>query len=147
MTGYRINGLEMAILTLVMIALAGGFMLTMMGGVTADVAQVQVASAPSWVQGQAIIRPGLAINGHAHKHADQALDAWRIYGLLLAGNCVASTVYCGPSDIERLYLCTDPVSGLIGGLFVFGDEIMTGYGSREAYWKNKVRGSEWEVCK
>ena len=88
---------------------------------------------------------GMTVKPHAGKHSDQVLDAWKIYTLLLEGQCVASAVFCGPSDIERLYLCVDP-TGRIGGLIVFGDEILTGYQANQNYWAMKVGKPEWQVC-
>lgn len=98
------------------------------------------------IEGQIIIAEGLKIREHAAKHNDETLNAWIIYGQLLAGKCAASTVFCGGSEIEKLYLCIDPVSGLVGGLLVFGDEIMTGYGSHATYWERVVERDNWEIC-
>lgn len=97
--------------------------------------------------GEHIVVPGgMTVRSHASKHSDQVLDAWKIYTLLLEGQCVASAVFCGPSDIEKLYLCIDP-AGRIGGLVVFGNEILTGYQAKQDYWSRKVDGPEWEVCR
>jgi len=121
----------------------------------ADVASIPRLSRPAAQEVSAIewtglgehvsIPGGMIVKPHANKHNDQVLDAWRIYTLLLEGQCVASAVFCGPSDIERLYLCVDP-TGRIGGLVVFGDEILTGYQAKQGYWLRKVNKSEWEVC-
>lgn len=88
---------------------------------------------------------GMTVKTHASKHNDQVLDAWKIYALLLEGQCVASAVFCGPSDIERLYLCVDP-TGRIGGLIVFGEDILTGYQANQDYWTRKIGKPEWEIC-
>ena len=88
---------------------------------------------------------GMTVKPHANKHNDQILDAWKIYAYLLEGSCVASAVFCGPSDIERLYLCVDPM-GRIGGLIVFGEDILTGYQGNQDYWAKKIDGPYWEVC-
>ena len=108
----------------------------------------QETSAIEWTGlGEHISIPGgIAIRRHAGKHGDQVLDAWKIYTLLLEGQCVASAVFCGPSDIEKLYLCVDP-TGRIGGLIVFGEEILTGYQANQNYWTRKVGKPEWEVCR
>lgn len=96
--------------------------------------------------GERILIPsGMTVKPHADKHNDQVLDAWKIYTLLLEGQCVASAVFCGASDIERLYLCVDP-TGRIGGLIVFGEEILTGYQGSQDYWAKKVNRPYWEVC-
>lgn len=92
------------------------------------------------------ISSGMVVKPHASKHGDQVLDAWKIYMLLLEGQCVASAVFCGPSDIEKLYLCVDP-TGRIGGLVVFGNEVLTGYQAKQDYWARKVSKPEWEVCR
>ena len=86
----------------------------------------------------------LVINEHAAKHAGQQLDAWKIYAMYLEGQCVATAVFCGPSDIEKLYLCMDP-TGRIGGLYQFGEEI-TGHQGSLGYWARKVKGSQWGAC-
>lgn len=91
------------------------------------------------------IQPGLAVRQHANKHKDQVLDAWTIYAFLMEGRCVASAVFCGASDIEKLYLCVDP-AGRIGGLIVFGEEILTGYQANQDYWAMKVGKPEWVIC-
>jgi len=108
---------------------------------------VQEITAIEWTGlGESVtVPPGLAVRQHANKHKDQVLDAWKIYTLLLEGQCVASAVFCGPSDIEKLYLCVDP-TGRIGGLVVFGDEVLTGYQGNQDYWANKVSKPEWQVC-
>lgn len=89
---------------------------------------------------------GMIVKPHANKHSDQVLDAWKIYTLLLEGQCAASAVFCGPSEIEKLYLCIDP-TGRIGGLIVFGNEVLTGYQAKQDYWARKVSRPEWEVCR
>jgi len=119
-----------------------GIILSSLGGSGQVVVQVQQKTHLD-LSGQVAIRSGLKINSHAAKHDSEVLDAWKIYAMLLEGQCVASTVLCGGSEIEKLYLCRDP-SGLIGGLFVIGDEISTGYGARLSYWEGKL--GRWEIC-
>ena len=127
--------------------------LMLLGGGLGEVSQAQVqavrqsVSSTVWaIEGQVTIEAGLRIREHAVKHQGQALDAWKIYAQLLAGKCVASTMLCGGSEIEKLYLCVDPASGLVGGLLVLGDEILTGYGSRAGYWESVVERDKWEAC-
>jgi len=144
-------GVTMAMIGLVVVALLAGTMLlgAGLGGEVPRVPAVQHVSVPAieWTGlGEHIAMPrGMTVKEHANKHRDQMLDAWKIYTYLLEGRCVASAVFCGPSDIEKLYLCVDP-TGRIGGLIVFGDEILTGYQASQDYWTKKVSKPEWEVC-
>lgn len=110
------------------------------GGGTIAAARQQQVTAPGWLSGRQVTIPdGLSITSHAKKHVGEELDAWQIYALLLQGQCVASARYCR-SDGTELYLCVDPVTGLMGGLMVLDDVILTGYGSGARYWGGKVRG-------
>lgn len=113
----------------------------------AQVTQVKVEqSVPHWLDGsQTGLREGLRINEHAAKHQAQQLNAWRLRQLLSQGQCVASRKWCGAGEKE-LYICADPVSGLIGGLLVVGDQIVSGYAGSTGYWQGKVAGSEWGRC-
>ena len=89
--------------------------------------------------------PDLTINSHAAKHGTQAAE---IYALVLAGKCVASTTYCGGSEIEKLHVCTDPITGLVGAVIQFGDEIRTGfYEGNVGYWERVIERDNWEVCR
>lgn len=140
-------------IALVMVALLVALTLLRsgMGGVLRSRVQAAVWQPPipaiEWTGlGERISIPGgMTVKPHADKHNDQVLDAWKIYTYLLEGNCVASAVFCGASDIERLYLCVDP-TGRIGGLIVFGEEILTGYQGSQDYWAKKVNRPYWEVC-
>lgn len=142
----------LAILALVVIVPL--VVLMLLGGGLSEVSRVQIraqagaAPAIEWTGlGEYVSIPGgMNVKGHASKHDGQVLDAWKIYTLLLEGQCVASAVFCGPSDIEKLYLCVDP-TGRIGGLVVFGNEILTGYQANQRYWTRKVNKPEWEVCR
>ena len=108
-------------------------------------------------------------NDHCKKHltgADKAdLNAWEIYKMLKQGQCATVSRYCrvherrGP---EMLWLCEDPVTGIIGGLFVVleAGEIYSGYGFSDAscmrkygldnfeYWTNLVfnKKRRWGPC-
>ena len=153
----KIRSLEAMVLILVMALLAGSAALVLLGSVQTETATtvtvwqsqpvVQEATAIEWTGlGENITVPaGLIINGHATKHTGQVLDAWKIYTYLLEGQCVASAVFCGPSDIEKLYLCVDP-TGRIGGIVRFGDEIRSGWQGNQDYWAKKVSKPEWEAC-
>lgn len=97
-------------------------------------------SAPHWLPARPVSIPDdLVITAHAKKHLGEQLDAWKIYDLILEGRCTAAGKYCSPRGVT-LYLCTDPVSGITGGLFVVGNAITSGYGSE--YWGDLVRGDD-----
>lgn len=122
------------VVMLALMGLAGTETVTITSGVSETV--------PHWLgNGQARVAENLRVAVHAKKHESQVLDAWKIYTLLLEGKCVASAVFCDPSG-KKLYLCVDPVSGLIGGMIVEAGEIATGYGAHASYWSSKVRGSD-----
>lgn len=87
----------------------------------------------------------LTIRPHAAKHNG---EAERIYNLLLAGKCATTMKYCGGSEIENMYVCVDPVTGAVGAILQFGDEIMTGYFESDGsgYWIKRAVSENWEVC-
>jgi len=113
---------------------------------------IQVATAPRVVAPDVIdwappgsleIPDDLNISGHAEKHAGQLLDAELIYARLLEGRCAAVARYCdGP---RQLYICQDVETGLVGGMFVTGDLVITGYGARVRYWSDVVSDG-WRNC-
>jgi len=149
--GGAFCGAMMFALALMVVAVG---MLFLVGGdglkvTSVAVPAVQRASVPAieWtgLGEHVVVPPGMAVREHANKHEGQVLDAWKIYTLLLEGQCVASAVFCGPSDIEKLYLCVD-LTGRIGGLIVFGGEILTGYQASQDDWAKKVDKPQWEVC-
>lgn len=111
---------------------------------TSTVAFVQAEK--GWIEGQnSLIREDLVIQSHATKHGTQT---WDIYRMLLEGRCAASMTYCGASDIEKLHICVDPVTGAIGAVLQFGDDITTGfYEGNVGYWKRRVRQEHWGVCR
>ena len=135
------------LMVLVLVGVVGVALMGMEGQMPVPAVHRVSAPAMEWTGSgeNVMVPPGMTIKWHANKHNGQVLDAWKIYGLLLEGQCVASAVFCGPSDIEKLYLCMDP-GGSIGGLIVFGDEILTGYQADQDYWARKVDKPEWEVC-
>lgn len=144
------NTLNMLVLLAVVASAAGVFLAwtpAMKGAVIPVRVGQQPAAAIEWTEaGKYIAIPSdLVIAEHAAKHFDQHLDAWRIYAMLLEGQCVATAVFCGGSEVDRLYLCQDP-SGRIGGLIVLADEILTGYEGKLRYWENVVERDRWEVC-
>ena len=119
-----------------------------LGGGTITVARQQqaAAAAPEWLEGQrAVISPGLRIASHAEKHGT---EAWNIYAMLLSGKCADSMTFCGGSEIEKMHVCIDPVTGITGAILQFGDEIMTGYftPTDPGYWQRRVARENWEVC-
>lgn len=107
---------------------------------------------PDWLEGsQATIRDNLIIGRHPEKHRDEAINAWMLYDLLLANQCVASRSYCG--DVDRrgnsteLHLCVEPVTGIVSALLVSGDMIFSAYGATWEYWHDKlVNGDQWGPC-
>jgi len=153
MSGSRSVPSSFMMIALVIVALLVALTLLQsgMGEVPRSQMQLAVRRSPApaieWTGlGERVSIPGgMTVKPHANKHNNQVLDAWKIYTYLLEGNCVASAVFCGASAIERLYLCVDP-TGRIGGLIVFGDEILTGYQGSQNYWTKKVDRPYWEVC-
>ena len=134
----------MALVMMLLVGLAALTLLAQVGnsGLTFAASRAEPVTVPGWLDGrQAAIEPGLVVSPHAAKHAAEALDAPRIYAMLIEGKCTAAAQYCN-SDGKRLYLCFDPVSGLLGGLFIQNGMIETGYGSRPSYWAAKVRGAD-----
>ena len=84
------------------------------------------------------------VSDHAVKHVGERLDAWRIADLIKSKTCTTVRYYC--NGRRELYLCEDPNTGLVGGLLVASDVIITGYGARAKYWQNKVESGEWKPC-
>jgi len=135
----------MVLMGLVGLMLLGPALESGRGG-TISIASPQQAVSTEWLEGQnAEIARGLTINSHAEKHGT---DAWEIYKMLLAGRCAASVTFCGGSEIEKMHICIDPVTGVAGAIIQFGDEIMTGYftPADPGYWKRRVARESWEVC-
>ncbi len=94
---------------------------------------------------RAEIQAGLTIRDHAAKHNG---ETERIYQALLAGKCAGSMTWCGGSDLEKLHICVDPMTGAVGAVIQFGMEITTGYyEQRDGYWLRRVEKEGWEVCK
>lgn len=117
-----------------------------------DVAQdvAQAVQVPHWLANRPTypsIPAGIPITAHAEGHQGQALDAWKLYDLLLEGKCVASGVWCGATRTEQLYLCIDPVTGLIGGLFRDENGIWNGFAGSIRYWEKQVHSNNWEDCR
>lgn len=121
----------------------------------ADTAAVAWTSQPAMYQASKVtidwLRPdqvhvpsGLAISAHATKHNG---EAEQIYALLLQGQCAAVAKFCGGSNIERMYICVDPVTGIVGAMLQFGDEITTGYfSSNSNYWPGRIARENWKSC-
>lgn len=87
------------------------------------------------------------LSPHCAKHASEALSPARIQRMLASGECVEARRYCDAERGLELYLCTDPRTGLVGGLILAGDVVVTGYGARAAYWQGKIgAGRQWGPC-
>lgn len=137
-----------------MIVLAGWFAFQQIVSVGAVVpASGQAVVVPDYLAGHQARPPeGLPVSSHAVKHDGQAMTAETLYRQLLAGQCTASRRFCNGQ--RELYLCADPVTGLVGGLIIeAGEIIVTGYGTRASYWGNKVGDgpvgslvSRWGEC-
>ena len=98
----------------------------------------------------AAARPGarsgrVAISAHAAEHNG---EAERLYWLLVQDQCVVAAKFCGGSEVEKLYTCVDPITGIVGAILQFGDQITTGYFERDGsgYWVKRVARENWEVC-
>jgi len=102
---------------------------------------------------------------HAFDHRGQELDAEKVYKLLLEGKCAVSSRWCGKDKYgsKEMYLCDDPVSGLIGVLIVYLEgsrtmkgrpAIYTGYGTtpekihklRNKVWIEEDAGEQFGPC-
>ena len=123
-------------------------LLTSMVQANITLTQVAAVETPDWLAGkQARIPSGLTIVEHTEKHKAAQLNAWKMYSMLLEGQCAASTRFCGGSDIEFLYICLDPVTGVIAGLLQFGDEIRSAFGYDDSnYWQERIRKGRWTEC-
>ena len=146
MSGNRsaLSSIVVVMVLVMTVLLAALMLLTQTGNssVALTVSRAEAAVVPNWLDGrQATIEPGLIVSPHAAKHAAEALDARRIYDMLLQGKCAAAARFCD-SNGKQLYLCFDPVTGLLGGLFVQDGIIDSGWGSRASYWAGKVRGTD-----
>ena len=132
----------------VMFLLAGAMTLAVLGLVgSAEPATVSVTgkAVTFWLEGQDVqVSNELTLSEHSEKHGTQARD---LYILMLTGKCAASMTYCGGSTIEKLHVCVDPVTGLVGAVLQFGDEITTGFIEANAgYWERRIARENWEVC-
>lgn len=127
-------------LTLLGPALSGGG-----GGRPITVAQpktVNAVVAPHWLPTERVVLPAdWRVSVHATKHEGEALDAEKIYALLLEGKCAGEAQYCNNKG-KQLILCFDPVTGLLGGIFVSATGLVeSGWGvSTFSHWGDQVRG-------
>lgn len=131
---------------MLLVALVGLMLLGPALATEIDVAMPRRAESPEWLSGQyATVQPGLAIANHATKHGT---ETWDIYTMLLTEKCAASLTLCGGSEIEKLHVCIDPITGIVGAVLQFGDELTTGYWERDGsgYWKKRVGSEKWGVC-
>ena len=151
MSGSQNTSSFLTMFALVAAALFAG--MALLGGGMGRVSKVQMqtvrqsaASAIEWLRPDQVHVPsGLAVSGHAAGHNG---EAERLYWLLVQGQCVAAAKFCGGSEVERLYTCVDPITGIVGAILQFGDEITTGYFERDGsgYWMKRVARENWEVC-
>lgn len=152
MSGNR-NTLSSFLVMIVLVAIVLFAATMLLGGSLSEASKMQVqavrqsaAPAIEWLRpGQVDIPRNLAIRKHAAKHNGEAEE---IYKLLLEGQCVAAAKFCGGSEIERLYTCVDPVTGIVGAVLQFGNEITTGFYERgnSGYWAGRTEREKWEVC-
>jgi len=139
------------VLIFCMMILAGVLALVMLGSAsTLPVTSATVRQAAvsiDWLRPDQVNVPrGLSISTHAAEHNG---EVERLYWLLAQGQCMTAAKFCGGSEVERLYTCVDPITGLVGAILQFGDEITTGYFERGGsdYWVKRVAREKWEVCK
>jgi len=140
------SSLESFILLGVMGVLAAVVGLSLLGGAgrgTITVAKSSVST--NWLTGNNVqVSNQLSLSEHAKKHGDAATQ---LYVMMLTGKCVASMTYCGGSEIEKLHVCVDPVTGAVGAVLQFGMEIKTGfYEGNVGYWERRIAREKWEVC-
>ena len=100
-----------------------------------------------WLRPEQIDVPGgLVINAHSAKHHG---NTEKIYRMLLDSKCAEVAKYCGGSENEFTYICTDPVTGIVGAILQVGNEITTGFYERagSGYWAKRIPRERWEACK
>jgi len=138
-------------------SLGGFIVLSLLAGVVGAAGLGTIASATavtvtssqkastSWLEGNNVrVSNQLTMSEHAKKHGDAATQ---LYVMMLTGKCVASMTYCGGSEIEKLHVCVDPVTGAVGAVLQFGIEITTGfYEGNVGYWERRIEREGWEVC-
>ena len=127
--------------------------LTLLGGGLGEVQRVQVqavrqSSAPAieWLRPDQVYVPSnLTISAHSAKHNGETEE---IYAKLLEGRCTEVAKFCGGSESEFVYYCVDPVTGIVGAILQFGDEITTGFYERDGsgYWTKRVPKERWKTC-
>jgi len=132
----------LSVLFIVFLVLVGGTLIVLGQRETdLNVPNVRIAALSNdWVQGQVAVDRNLSI-----RYTDT--QATEIYRLLLEGKCASAMQFCGGSDIEKMWVCVDPVTGLVGAIIQFGDEIVTGYfEGRPGYWQRRIARDKWEAC-
>jgi len=142
------SSLESFILLGVMGVLAAVVGLSLLGGSSSGTGTITVAKScvsTNWLIGNNVqVSNQLSLSEHAKKHNDAATQ---LYVMMLTGKCVASMTYCGGSEIEKLHVCVDPVTGAVGAVLQFGMEITTGfYEGNVGYWERRIVREKWEVC-
>jgi len=147
----RISSLGTTMLLFALTLLAGVFALTMLG--SASIAQptvnatIRQAATIEWLQPDQVHIPNnLVVNAHAVEHNG---EAEKLYWLIKQGQCVMAAKFCGGSEIEKMYVCVDPITGLVGAILQFGDEVTTGYFERggSGYWSKRIAREDWEACR
>ena len=153
MSGDRSMASSFIMIFVVVAAVALLAALTLLGGGLGKAQRVQVqavrqspAPAIEWLRPDQVYVPsGLAISAHAAGHNG---EAERLYWLLAQGQCVTAAKFCGGSEVEKMYTCVDPITGIVGAILQFGSEITTGYFERDGsdYWLKRVAREDWEAC-
>lgn len=110
------------------------------------VIQVSTTTRPVYMlhKGPSSVSPDLILEDYWTGHAGQKMNAVETYKMLLAGECAMVARYCDEYDPNKeLHLCLDPVSHLVGGIYVVGNVIKNGYaGDGGDYWNKKLRQDE-----
>ena len=145
------SSLGIGILLIAMAGLAALLALSLLGSVggTITIAPAQkavnTATGPHWLGKERIsLQADWKVSTHATKHEGEDLDAEKIYNMILQGKCAGVGQFCN-SQGKQLLLCFDPITGLLGGIFVntVTGLVESGWGvTRFHYWGDKVRGPE-----
>ena len=137
-----------AVLLVALLLLGGGLGEAQRVQVQVQAQAVRQSPAPAieWLRPDQVHVPsGLAISAHAAKHSG---DTEKIYRMLLQGKCAEVAKFCGGSESEFAYFCVDPITGIVGAVLQFGDEITTGFYERDGsgYWTKRVPKERWKTC-
>ena len=140
------------------------------GGGTITVAHQsdKTAAIPDWLAGRQVEFPSeLSFSDHSLGHfrgttkggQPQKMNALEIYELGQHHGCVASRRWCLTDPwglLTELYLCVDPLTGLIGGLFIahvkpiIGGpaimEVQSGHARPASEWFKLIQDEGWLDC-